>query len=189
MIPRNYLVTPPAGETNPFGTTMHSDELIKGLRRCNNRLVTTPVNPFGMASLWLGPPNTPDGKKICALTVGPIPEWTQQMPGMNGMIEMRGWRSILETVWQRGAVRLARLEREFKITLGQSGSDGSCQQCRREGRIQSARGGKACALHNNVGVHVRAAKQMKQDAPLIQASLAKFVRRSPVSVNIIKGEK
>jgi hypothetical protein len=189
MIPKTYLLTAPAGESNPFGATIHSNDLIKGLRRCNNQIVATPVNPFGMQSLWLGPPNTPDGRKICALNAGPIPEWTQQMPGMRGMVEMRGWRSILETVWQRGAVRLARLEREFKISLGAYGGDDTCPQCRREGNIQSARGGLACALHNNVSVHVRAAKQMRKDAPLREASLARFARRSPVSVNLSERSK
>lgn len=182
MRPNTYLVTPPAGEHNPFGESIHSADLIRGLRRCNNRLVATPPNPWGMVSLWLGPPNTHDGRKICSFNAGQLPEWTQVMPG--GVVEMRGWRSVLEMVCKRGGVRQARLEREFRTTLGSTGHDGTCPQCRREGTINSARGGLACALHNNVGVHVRYAKQVRKDAPLRAASVADFARRQPISVNV-----
>src|SRR3990172_3435711 len=111
------------------------------------------------------------------MSLGPIPEWTQVRP--DGIIMGRGWRNILETVWKKGGATKIALERVFKVTLGADGSDGSCHQCRREGCINSARGGLACALHNNVGVHVRAAKQARKDAPLIAASSADFARRKP----------
>lgn len=182
--PRNYLMTVPAGETNPFGQTMHSNDLIKGLRRCNNRIVATPTNPFGMRSLWLGPPCTPDGKKLCAFDAGPVPEWTQQIPSMNGMVQKRGWRNILELVWKRGAARKERLEREFKVTLGADSSDGTCQQCRREGRITSTRGGLRCNIHHNVSVRVSFSQQVQRDAPLAAADESSFKRRQPVSTNL-----
>ncbi len=162
MLPKTYLMTAPKEVAqNPFGETLLSDDLIRGLRRCNPNIVMplpdhytgwypgkdreNPVDSKkGATCIWLGQPCKGDGcpclkggactgRKITGTTLGAIPEWTQIHP--DGTVLAVGWRHIFEKVVKAGATSKARLEQEFKIVLDVGPPEqGVCPVCRRVGK-------------------------------------------------------
>ena len=151
---------------------MSSDDLVRGLRRINNRLVVPDAqdkyrtNTFkGITALYLGPPGQKGGKKICAFHLGSVPEWT--LLDADGMMITRGWRAVFWKVIKSGAVRQASIEREFKVSLDYVTDTTLCKGCVREGSRNEHNGGvrKMCNFHDDLHGSIAAGKK---DAPEIK---------------------
>lgn len=156
-IPNTYLRTAPGDVEQTFGRGILSADLIAGLQRINPQVQIPmpehfdqwyPAQKEGVTCLWLGTPGT--GKKICALRLGLIPEWTQL--DSDGQWMIRGWRSVFERVIATRAASSRQIERQFSVVLETDGLDGSCVDCRRTGQIRAAetRGSRYCAAHQEV---------------------------------------
>lgn len=185
---QTYLLTAPSNTDNPFGQTMTSTDLVKGLRRANPALSVPdpslfewyPLKSTGHTTLWLGEPFK--GKKITVFRLGAVPEWTQLDP--NGLVIARGWRSVLSRAIRSGAVSKHRIEHIFKINMDVCEKDDACPQCRREGlgTILATCASGFCDTHDTAFKQIQRAKREKKDAPLALADAASHVRRKPVSV-------
>ncbi len=159
--PRTPLLVAPEGADDLLGRTMLTLDLVRGLRQVNRKLsipdaeddLRTPRFK-GITTLWLGPPYAPGSKKICALHLGAIPEWTQL--DANGMMITRGWRAIFEKVVRSGAGTRTRIERVFRVNLSESSDNVLCAKCVREGRRERHNGGARhmCDLHETVYARV-----------------------------------
>jgi len=153
MPPRTYLMTAPLGETNPFGQTIQSDDLVRGLHNINPAIRAWEENSGGLwypgkgriSCLWLGDPGG-KGQKLAAFPLGPIPEFTQIAPDSDEIMLM-GWRQIFEDVIASGAVTQAAVERQFKVDLTIDQKDLACDQCRRFGTVRKADIDGLCRAH------------------------------------------
>lgn len=185
---QTYLLSAPSDADNPLGVTMTSQDLIKGLRRCNAKLSVPdpsvfpwyPLKASGHTTLWYGEPFK--GRKITVFRLGPIPEWTQIGP--DGLIIARGWRSVLSRVIRSRAVSKHTIEHVFKINMDVCEQDDACPQCRREGLgiVLATSASGMCDTHDHALKQIQKAKRAKKDAPLSLADAASHVRRKPVSV-------
>lgn len=160
-VPNTYLMCAPSDVDNPFGAALTTVEIIRGLRRCNPRIFAKcnhvmqeaathllRVGVQGITSIWFDDP-VRGAKKITALPVGVIPEFTQIGP--TGMVEALGWRKIFEKVVKSKATTRRKIEREFKVVLDSDGSDGSCTGCRKEGKLSRAEHASGlCVDHESV---------------------------------------
>ena len=146
-------MTAPAGEHNPFGQTIQSDELVRGLRCINPQIRAWEEHSNSVwypgkgriNCLWLGDPGG-KGKKIAAYPLGPVPEFTQIAPNSDEVLLM-GWRQIFEDVIASGACSQAAIERQFKVDLTIDGKDLACDQCRRFGTVRKADVDGLCRAH------------------------------------------
>lgn len=154
-VPNTYLRTAPGDIEQTFGKGIMSDVLIAGLQKINPQIRTPMPEHFdtwypsqreGVTCLWLGQPGV--GKKICALRLGLIPEWTQL--DADGRWMIRGWRSVFERIVRAHAATIRQIERQFNVVLETDGDDGSCVDCRRQGRIRAAETKRTCAAHREV---------------------------------------
>lgn len=155
MLPNTYLACAPSKAENPFGNSFSSSLIIKGLQRINPNLVAPspdlsngfyPLKALGGTCLWWGDPKL--DRKVCAFRLGEIPEFTQI--DQNGALIARGWRSLFKKVISSGAATARQIEKEFKVVLDVDGEDGSCRQCRREGKLKPSNKGKRglCNTHD-----------------------------------------
>jgi hypothetical protein len=154
-VPNTYLRTAPGDLEQTFGQGIMSATLIEGLQRINPQIRIPmpehftswyPAQKEGVTCLWLGTPGV--GKKLCALRLGLIPEWTQL--DADGQWMIRGWRSVFERVMRMRAATARQIEAQFHVVLETDGEDGSCVDCRREGHIRVAEGQRRCAPHRSV---------------------------------------
>jgi hypothetical protein len=151
-LPKTYLMTVPVGESNPFGQSIQSDELVRGLR-CINPAIHAWEEHSGIwypgkgriNCLWLGDPGG-KGRKIAAYPLGPIPEFTQIAPDSDEIMLM-GWRQIFEDVIASGAASKGAIERQFKVDLTIDQKDLACDQCRRFGTVRQADIDGLCRAH------------------------------------------
>lgn len=154
------------GEKNPFGQTILSDDLVRGLRCINPYLRVWEEHSSEVwypgkgriNCLWLGEPGG-KGKKIAAYPLGPVPEFTQLAPGSDEIILM-GWREIFEDCMKAGVASKAAIERQFKVSLDYDDTDRSCDQCRRFGTAREAYKDRLCRAHwsaREIANRVRAA--------------------------------
>lgn len=196
--PGNYLLTAPAGEKNPFGTPMHSTELIRGLQRVDPRVcVPMPRDPklwlksvqhlggdgsTDMTCIWIGDPK--HGQKVAAFHLGQIPEWTQVAP--DGRILRRGWRNILQRCEKAGIGSRRQLEAEFKVNLDVGPPDQSCQRCRADGKLTfNVHASGLCTPHENARLDAEHYQIWKVASVLEAASRAAFADKAPKSVYIL----
>jgi len=155
LLPRTKLLQAPGDLANTFGQGIHSDDLIRGLRKANLRISVPapdvygwyPGKAAGMTSIWLGPPSELLGRKICAFHLGMVPEFTQV--DHEGEIIRRGWRSVMQKVMGIKAAPKARLERIFKVDLSIGESERACPKCRELGKYTpDVRGSGYCDFHH-----------------------------------------
>lgn len=167
--PRTPLLVAPDGEENLLGKSMLSDDLIRGLRKCNPSLVVpAPEDRYrtptfkGITTLWRGAPFQKGSTKICAFHLGAIPEWTQV--DAEGRMITRGWRAIFEKVVRSGSSTRARIEHVFRVNLSESSNNALCVKCIRDGKREPHNNGKLrmCDLHENV---YTSAQKGRVDAP------------------------
>jgi len=152
-LPQTYLMTVPMGENNPFGQTIQSDELVRGLRNINPAIHEWAEHSSsiwypgkGLTNcLWLGDPGG-KGRKITVYPLGPVPEFTQIAPNSDEVL-MLGWREIFEDCIKFGNVSRAAIERQFKVDLTIDQKDLACDQCRRFGTVRKADIDGLCRAH------------------------------------------
>ena len=147
--PRTPLLVAPPGESDLFGQTMLSTDLIRGLRRINPAIYVHQQGPEH-TGIWIGQPGVDGTKFVCAFHLGAVPEWTQIDP--NGKLICKGWRAIFEKVVRHGAASQRALEREFRISLDDSGASNLCGKCVRVGHRERHNGGalRMCDTHESV---------------------------------------
>jgi len=191
MLPNTPLRAAPLDATSLFGGSILSEDLIKGLRRINNNIVTPlpehynewyPYKKEGATCLWLGRPG--DGVKITAFHLGPVPEWT--LMG-EGRLLRKGWRAIFDRVIRSKAATRQQIEREFRVSLEYDGRDKLCPRCFHEGmRVAGAGASGLCDTHESVR---RAAKQMSEARKEARWNRARRPKRMGpmVTVNAPKG--
>lgn len=152
-LPRTYLMTVPDGCTNPFGQSIQSDELVRGLRALCPRLRVWEEQSSGVwypgkgmtNCLWIDEPGG-RGRKITAYPLGPVPEFTQLAPDSDEIM-LLGWREIFEDVIKSGVISRAAIERQFKVDLTIDQKDLKCEQCRRFGTVREAEVDGLCRAH------------------------------------------
>lgn len=152
-VPQTYLMQAPAGAGDPFGQTIQSDELVRGLRCINPNIhewaehgSTVWYPGKGLLNcLWLGDPGG-KGQKITVYPLGPVPEFTQLTPDSDEIM-LPGWREIFEDCIKWGNVSRAAIERQFKVDLTVDGQDSTCDQCRRFGTVRQADVDGLCRAH------------------------------------------
>ena len=174
QIPHTPVLCAPS-QADPFGVTMLSADIIKGLERLNSkaRIPTPSSTPydypgkaFGHTCIWIGPPGEPDSKKMCAFHLGAVPEWTQK--DAKGRIIVRGWRSIFEKCIKLGFCSRLRLEREFRISMNVAQGKPEaklCWRCMQESKFVRSNGGTLgmCDFHQNVRIQSRAAQDRRRE--------------------------
>lgn len=169
MLPNSYLAVAPDAE-DAYGKEMLAEDIAKGLRRINPRLCIPTPEQWGdrwypgkglkLTSIWLGDPKV--GKKICGFRLGAIPEFTQMGP--KGELLCTGWRRVFAKCISARVATQAQIEREFKVVLVSDGRDGSCSQCRREGRFTKATSkNRKCDVHDRIMKIVQKAKERKKE--------------------------
>ena len=149
-------MTPPAGEQNPFGREILSDDLVRGLKQINPRIQTWEEhtsdvwypNKGRVSCLWIGDPGGAS-RKLAAYPLGPIPEFTQIAPGSDEVLLM-GWQEIFADVVASGVVSQQAIERKFKVDLTVDQKDTACAQCRRFGKVRQADVDGLCRAHWSV---------------------------------------
>ena len=153
-VPRTYLLSAPMGEQNPFGQTIQSDDLVRGLRNINPHIRAWEDHGRDLwypgkgrvSCLWLGEPGGATSRKLAAYPLGPVPEFTQIAPGSDEVMLM-GWREIFEDIIKSGACSAAAIERQFKVDLTIDQKDLACDQCRRFGTVRQADVDGLCRAH------------------------------------------
>lgn len=157
-IPKTYLMVPPPGETNPFGRGIDAQIICTRLMKINPRIRTGSVVPIkgsvisahdtGATCLWL---ETFAGlKKICAIRLGTVPEFTQTSP--DGEEIARGWRAVFERVIRARAATREQLERAFGVSLVLTEQTVLCRACLRQGQRKPSNGGvkQLCGRHERI---------------------------------------
>lgn len=172
-LPNTALLVAPSDMTDPFGAGMHSTILLAGLRRLNNNITAPlpehythwyPGAAYDMTTLWVGKPHSPEGKKICALRLGVLPEFTQV--DSDGYIIDKGWRAILRKCVRCRAVTKHAVERQFKIDLDSDGRDPDCPGCIQLGHrgVKGEHASGLCDTHEYARLAVLQARELKAEA-------------------------
>ena len=159
MLPSSYLLTAPDDLINPLGMGMYSSDLIKGLQRCNRKVVVPmpehyeamgwryPNMSTGWTCIWIGPPpfenmagrpKYKNAKKVCSIRLGYVPEFTQL--DEDGELIARGWRDIQRRFIMAGGAEKHRVEQVFEVHLDYEGDDGKCLLCARANLSSKANG-------------------------------------------------
>lgn len=146
-------MTAPDKAENQLGRTILSADIISKLHKINPSICVPQPDSFGwypgksagMTCLWNGQPNF--GRKISAIHLGAVPEFTQISP--EGGIIVMGWRRIFARVVKSGAATKRQIEHAFRVQLDTDGSDGLCRNCVREGFKNKHNGGALlmCDVH------------------------------------------
>lgn len=154
-VPGTHILVAPSGEKDLIGRGIQASELIRKLRTLNPRIYCPDIRDekhiaswHGVTSLWLGEPGA-NGRPICGIRLGLIPEWTQIDP--DGILITKGWRAIFDKIIKARAVTQAQVEKAFAVTLGVERQDaGLCPKCTREGKREVGNGGARgmCDLHD-----------------------------------------
>jgi hypothetical protein len=197
--PKTYLLTPPKGSEDLFGSAMSSHNMLTRLKRINPRIwveenypegVWFPGKASGLTCMWYGEAqNKEHSKKITGFVPGMIPEYTQLNP--NGHIMNLGWRRILEKVISSGACRRAHLENAFGITLDlHEETDGWCHDCLQAGkRIPSTGAHNRCHFHTHLASMMERVREKKRDMRWLRRkechSSTSQVRSSPMASQTI----
>jgi hypothetical protein len=125
-----------------------------------------PGKESGITCIWIGDPaNETAKKKVCAITLGVIPEFT--IKGKDGSLQQKGWRAVFARLIRARACTKADLERAFLVNLDRSRKgDGMCSHCARAGKQVKSDGGAAglCRLHNRIQRIVSKALEDKKEA-------------------------
>lgn len=174
MLPFTDLHQAPAKYPNPWGRGMHHTEMMKRLKLLNANINAPlpehypgwfPGKEHGITCLWIGEPSLPTSRKICAFTLGAIPEFT--IKDENGNLQQKGWRAIFAKLIRARAVKKRDLERVFSVTLDRNmkQSDGTCWHCARAGKSVRSDGGKdgLCKLHDRIMKICARAKEHKKE--------------------------
>lgn len=205
-VPGNYLLTPPRGERDPWGNSMHSSSLIKGLQQVNGSICVPQPNDtrswlrvmahYGgdgetsSTCIWLGDPK--HGRKVTAFHLGMVPEWTQVGPPEppmypSGRIIRRGWRNILQRCEKHGVASRRELERIFRVNLDIGPPDQSCQNCRMDGKLTfNVHASGLCDSHERDRLDAAKYQLHKKDAVVEAIDRAMFAAKAPVSVVIVQ---
>lgn len=170
--------------SNPFGQTLMSADIIKGLRRINSNIVVPlpehynhwyPYQKEGATCLWLGRPG--EGQKITAFHLGAVPEWTLvgKDPGAkDARILKKGWRAIFDRVIKSRAASRRQIEREFRVSLVYQGKERICPRCFKEGvRRASDSAGLLCYSHERARKSAMRMREQKKEAAWNAAHPAK----------------
>jgi hypothetical protein len=185
MIPRetHFLVPPDGMETNPFGNSWPSSDLIKGLRRINNGLCIPDPSTweawwygkeFDMTSVWVGEPLK--GRKVVSFHLGMVPEWTQATP--EGILR-RGWRSVLEKCIKQRVITRLQAEHEFKVSFDYS--EESKKFCRThlmdgERILTEGNASGLCDEHEIAQKHVEESREHRKESAWLQSQSNRMVR-------------
>jgi len=142
---------------------MHATDLIAKLKKVDSRVWTQSVLFGPPTCVWIGEHQNPKAsRKISAISIGVIPEFTQLDP--NGMVVALGWRRILEKAIKNGRMNRAKIEKAFGRTLDISGSSGQCYSCKKVGKNVKADSGDQCNFHRGVLNNAERARQVKQES-------------------------
>lgn len=194
MIPHTDAHQAPADIVNPYEGGMHHRELMKHLKALNKNINAPlpehypgyfPGKEHGVTCLWLGEPSAPGSRKVCAFTLGVIPQWT--VKDKNGNLKQKGWRAIFARLIRARAVTRRDLERQFLVNLTRSETkgDGLCLHCARAGKRKKAVGAdRLCNLHHRIQLICRKAAEDKKEqkwlSTLSPERKAKALTSSPV---------
>lgn len=165
MMPKTFLLTPPAEEHNLLGRAMLCNDIVAKLKLMNSRLCLWEQFPpelwwpgkdwagtdWGVkTTLWLGLPGEENSQKISAINAGTVPEYTQEGP--DGKTIVKGWRQIFEKVIKSGAVTREQIEQAFGVSLVYSDDSVLCHGCTKQGKRRKHNGGvlRLCKLHEQV---------------------------------------
>ena len=142
---------------------MHANHLVEMLKKVDSRVWTQSILFGPPTCLWVGEDQNPQAsRKISAIPIGIIPEFTQLDP--NGKILALGWRRILEKCVSAGRMNRAKIEKAFGKTLDVSGPSGQCISCKKLGKDVPANGkGSQCDFHRNVLSQAYRARQQKDE--------------------------
>ncbi len=163
QIPHTPILCAPSDAIDTLGVTWLSADLIKGLQRINRDVFVPmpsaapwsyPGKDFGHTCIYIGQPDAPKTRKVCAFHLGAIPEWTQIDP--TGRIIVRGWRSILERCIKAGVGTRAQIERTFRISMQLGKPEEKwCFMCKRNDLKIRSTGGKSgmCESHEDAALH------------------------------------
>jgi hypothetical protein len=174
LIPHTDAHQAPAGVTNPYEQGMHHSELMRHLKNLNANIHAPlpdrypgwfPGKEVGITCLWLGTPSAPGSRKVCAFSLGVIPQWT--VKGPKGQMRKKGWRAIFARLIKVKAATKHDLEREFLVSLdpGDKKGDGLCLHCARAGKSVRATGsGRLCKIHTRIQQIVSKAMEKKKEA-------------------------
>lgn len=192
-VPNTYLFSRADGEKDYFGSPIHHKVIVKGLKDLNRKVWCFDEYPDGYfwpgrytempgTTLWLGAPiwacdNVPQartsaemirrnknyGKKISAIPMGLVPEFTRLDEDGSGKVICLGWRAIFEKCIRARVASRRAVEKEFKINLQHTGPNGTCVRCQRIGVISRGHGiARACKMHMQVADALKAAKLVKE---------------------------
>lgn len=185
--PQAYLFTPPEGVTDPYGTGIHHSDFARKLRLLNKRLQMPtpdqwgenyyPGREHGITTVWLGTPQAPGSKKITAVTMGQIPEWT--VMDAQGNVVQKGWRAILSKCIKARCFTQQAAERLFNTSLEVSGRSNLCDQCAAEGKRRLATSAsKLCDTHDGIRKETKRAQEAGKERKWL---LSQSKRMSPKS--------
>lgn len=173
MLPHTDAHQAPADITNPYGAGMHHSEMMKRLKVINPALQAPlpehypgwfPGKESGVTCLWLGTPSAPTSKKICAFTLGVIPEFT--IKEKNGMLKQKGWRAIFAKLIKAKVATRHQIEAAFLVNLDRDErrGDGLCLHCARAGkRVKAIGADRLCQLHHMVNQFSLKASEDKKE--------------------------
>jgi len=159
--PRTHLLTAPADVGMcAFGQVIHSNDLIRKLKRINPRVYHWQASANlkaswdgeskGSTCLWI---SRGGGKadKITAFGVGPIPEFSQIGP--EGLVIVKGWKAIFERCISCRVTTRNRIEQVFGVSLDyHEKTDATCISCLKErgSIVKTSAPGALCFNHQGV---------------------------------------
>lgn len=189
-LPKTRLLVAPSDALDPFGNGMHSSDLLKGLRRISlNFNMPLPEHyshwypgaVFDMTTLWYGRPHDKDSKKICAIKLGVIPEFTQV--DSDGYIIDYGWRALLRRCVRAKVATKYAIERQFSISLDEDAVDPDCPQCLQDGirGVKAEHKSGMCDTHETVRINVAEHKEHQDEQEWLKSHPQPDVGRVYVS--------